>query len=387
MNNINHILVFDPITYTGGSKVATREMMDLINRKKHHITILTANPSSWLLRNIEIINMSHPKWLPISEHGKGYWLRQLYFCFWLIYTRIFYGKINMAVGASGPGIDMPLYLMKGLLGYQITQLIHGPVGLSRSIGLCLCKAQHVFYLKSAYPSLIAAIKQVWRKKTETVQEENVQNLLRTHHFEAFVNGISDKNLPSPCQYETPSLFWAASLLKWKGLDLLLEVINSTPESNRVPTRICYLLPENNALPTTEAPQEITSIEWHHQPAQLDRLRSQSNIFISTSHQEPFGLSILEALIAGMCVIIPSDGAFWDLVLTHNKNCLKYKPNDISSLQQQINKATSNIQLIKTIGKAGAHLSQGYRSEQCYLNIKLAVEKHSLSALSLNEVKQ
>lgn len=59
MNNINHILVFDPITYAGGSKVATRAMMDLINRKKHHITILTANPSSWLLRNIEIINMSH----------------------------------------------------------------------------------------------------------------------------------------------------------------------------------------------------------------------------------------------------------------------------------------------------------------------------------------
>lgn len=111
-----------------------------------------------------MINMSHPKWLPISEHGKGYWLRQLYFCFWLIYTRIFYGKINMAVGASGPGIDMPLYLMKWLFGYQITQLIHGPVGLSRSIGLCLCRAQHIFYLKSTYPSLIAAIKQVWRKK-------------------------------------------------------------------------------------------------------------------------------------------------------------------------------------------------------------------------------
>lgn len=34
MNNINHILVFDPITYAGGSKVATREMLDLINRKK-----------------------------------------------------------------------------------------------------------------------------------------------------------------------------------------------------------------------------------------------------------------------------------------------------------------------------------------------------------------
>ncbi|MBB1311951.1 glycosyltransferase family 4 protein [Aliivibrio sp. SR45-2] len=387
MNKSNHILVLDPIAYAGGSKVATREMLDLLDRKSNHITILTANPCSWLLRNVEIVKMSHPNWLPLSEQGKGYWLRQFYFCFWLIYTRIFYGKIHIAVGASGPGIDMPIYLMKWLFGYQITQLIHGPVGLSRSIGLCLCHAEHVFYLKSAFPSLVAAIKQVWRKESEHIQQQKQEDLLATHHFDSFVNGIGKKNLPSQCQYQSPHVFWAASTLKWKGLDLLLEAMNSTPKDQRTPTSICYLTPENNVLPTTSVPQEIKGIRWYHQPSNLNALRKSSNIFVSTSHQEPFGLSILEALIAGMCVIIPSDGAFWDLVLTHNENCLKYQPNDIKTLQQRIAQASAQPSLLKKLGTSGAHLAQGYRAEHCYLAITQAMEKKSHSMIKLNEVKQ
>lgn len=108
MNTSNHILVLDPITYTGGSKIATREMLDLLDRNNNKITVLTANPSSWLLRSVNIIKMSHPNWLPISEYGKSYWFRQLYFCLWLLYIRLFYEKIDVAVGASGPGIDMSL---------------------------------------------------------------------------------------------------------------------------------------------------------------------------------------------------------------------------------------------------------------------------------------
>lgn len=387
MNKSNHILVLDPITYTGGSKNATREMLDLLDRNNNKITILTANPSSWLLRNVEIIKMTHPSWLPVSEYGKSYWARQLYFCFWLLYTRLFYGRIDVAVGASGPGIDMPIYIMKWFLGYQITQLIHGPVGLSRSIGLCLCHAEHVFYLQSAYPSLLAALKQVWRKESTSVQIERQEQLLATHHFEPFVNGISEKNRPTPCQYQSPHLFWAASLLKWKGLDLLLDTIETTNLEQRAPTTVCYLVPENNALPTTQAPRHIEGIIWHHQPANLDSLRSEANIFVSTSHQEPFGLSILEALMTGMCVVIPSDGAFWDLILTHNKNCLKYKPNDMSSLQHQLSVANGNLNLITQLGQSGAHLSQGYQAEKCYLPIKLAMEKRSITSLALNEVKQ
>lgn len=387
MNKSNHILVLDPITYAGGSKIATREMLDLLDRKNNHITILTTNPSSWLLRNVEIIKMSHPSWLPVSEYGKSYWVRQLYFCFWLLYSRLFYGKIDVAVGASGPGIDMPIYIMKWFLGYQITQLIHGPVGLSRSIGLCLCHAEYVFYLQSTYPSLLAALRQIWRKEEPSVQIAKQEQLFATHHFESFVNGIGEKNRPSSCQYQSPNLFWAASLLKWKGLDLLLESIESTPIDKRIPANICYLTPENNALPTTQAPRRIESITWHHQPSNLDRLRANANIFVSTSHQEPFGLSILEALMAGMCVIIPSDGAFWDLILTHNKNCLKYQPNNISSLQQRISQAGSDLNLITQLGQSGAHLSQGYQADKCYLSIKFAMEKRPLTALALNEVNQ
>lgn len=386
MNKTNHIVVFDPIAYAGGSKVATREMMDLINRKTNRITILTADPASWLLRNATIIRMSHPRWLPISEHGKGFWLRQCYFCFWLLYVRLFYRRITTCVGASGPGIDMPIYLLKKLLGYKVTQLIHGPVGLSRSIGLCLRHAEHVFYLQSAYDSLVAAINQTWRNDDKKSQQKKLTSLFNTHHFSAFVNGISDKNQPSSCQYERASVFWAASLLKWKGLDLLLDAIQQMDENQRPKTTICYLKPQNNALPISIAPQPIYGITWHENPRRFNEIRSQHNVFISTSLQEPFGLSILEALSAGMCVIVPSDGAFWDLALTHNHDCLKYKANDVNSLMQRISEACNDLEKIKTIGMAGKQLSAGYRAEQCYLDIKNAIENKPHALLALNEVE-
>ncbi|MBF4438182.1 glycosyltransferase, partial [Vibrio anguillarum] len=72
------------------------------------------------------------------------------------------------------------------------------------------------------------------------------------------------------------------------------------------------------------------------------------LFVSTSQQEPFGLSILEALAAGMCVIIPEDNAYWDSLLTHELNCLKYAANDVSSLAETLHRAITEPHLAQRL---------------------------------------
>lgn len=67
----------------------------------------------------------------------------------------------------------------------------------------------------------------------------------------------------------------------------------------------------------------------------------------------------------MCVIIPRDNAYWDTVLTHNVNCLKYKPDDPLSLAEVILQAAYHPHLIQRLGQSAARMAQDYQAEQCY----------------------
>ena len=92
--------------------------------------------------------------------------------------------------------------------------------------------------------------------------------------------------------------------------------------------------------------------------------------------EPFGLSILEAMAAGQCVLIPADGAYWDQVLTNHIDCLKYKPDNPSDLKQKLIMLTNDMPLIAQLGGQAAKVALLYRASKQYKNIV-----DTLSALS------
>ncbi|WP_232312640.1 glycosyltransferase family 4 protein [Enterovibrio coralii] len=250
-------------------------------------------------------------------------------------------------------------------------MIHGPVALSRTIGRCLIAADNVFYLASTQASLEKAL-------AAAGHGTDVANYAQ---FQTFKNGLPKHEWPSPCQYDYSVVFWAASLLKWKGLDVLVRAISSIKPSMRPETHVCYIKPQQNNLPVSEAPQPINKVFWHHAPENLDHIRAGANVFISTSTKEPFGLSILEAMAAGMCVIIPADGAFWDQQLTDGVNCIKYTPNDDKALADAILLAQGNMNSVKRMGKAVATIAQSYRAEICFSAICSALMSEPASALN------
>lgn len=354
-----HILVIDATPFTGGSKVATENILRQIDDESIPITVLTADPKSWNWERLHTIRLFEPRWLAKQVHGLPYFIRHLFITLQLLYARYKKGAFDIALGVSGPGVDLSLYLAKPLLKFKIIQLIHGNVACSRTIGKCLLLADEVHYLESTKNSLLAAISLIFKTKTKQLPR----------HYQQMQNGIPASAWPQRCQIKRPVIFWAASLLKWKGLEVLLGALSILRADERNETHICFIRPKNTTLDVSEAPIEMRSVFWHEAPNNLDIFRSATNIFVSTSINEPFGLSILEAMAAGHCIVIPADGAYWDRNLKEGVECVKYQPFSITDLADKLFMLTHNMPIVRRLGDAAAKKAELYRAELCYANIK------------------
>jgi len=366
MNAKRHLLVIDPTAYAGGSKIATRNILNLLNKDDIRITILASEKHSWDSPEFNYINLFQFNWLAKKDQGIAFFLRHIVIVINILLIRFRTGKIDIALGASGPGVDLAIYLTKRLFNYKTIQLIHGPVACSRTIGRCLKIADEVHYLKSSENTLLSSLSRVTETKHNIIPD----------NFYVMNNGLPEHLWPSECNYKKPVLFWAASLLKWKGIDTLINAIQSITPQLRPETHICYIKPKATSLPVSNAPIEIENVYWYETPGNLDELRSCANIFVSTSQNEPFGLSILESMAAGHCVLIPEDGSYWDNILEDNISCIKYLPGDATDLAYKLTTLSNDIDRIKSLGLAARKIASSYRSETQYAKIKDTLENRS-----------
>ncbi|AWB65267.1 glycosyltransferase [Saccharobesus litoralis] len=396
------IWVYDPITFNGGSKLATQNVLDLVATTSCHIKVLTRSPADWqtwatrinhhcinqnsdcnqaATSTVSIHTLYELGYIAKFEQGIGYFIRHGLLATQLILRRLFTHKAEIILATSGPGVDLAAYMLDAFnriiepsssATSGVFQLVQGPVATSKTIAKCLTRAQALCYL----PSCLSSIEQNIEKSANPVVQTQFAQMKQQGKLFELNNGINQHNWPSPTQNHCQSkgkghaskpirIFWAASLLKWKGLDTLLTALNLFTDNERPQASICFIRPKQCELAVTQAPQPINQVTWFEQPKNLDSIRSQHQIFVSTSQNEPFGLAILEALAAGLTVVIPADGAYWDQQLTHGENCFKYKANDAFDLKVKLEALVNNPLIVDEIGKAGQKLAAKYHGEATY----------------------
>ncbi|WP_104026842.1 glycosyltransferase family 4 protein [Vibrio jasicida] len=385
---MKYVLMLDTIPLQSGSKTANAELLKQCDQRDVVGYVATTHPEHWnrLLKDDERIQVVKVRRSPIiSQHGLAYWLMNGFYLFQLLFILCRLPKIDWLLGLSNPNNDMPLYLLRLLNRKPIVQIISQSVGKSRSAGYCVTKATSIYYLASCRESIIHALQAYLNQPIAAVKRYWAD--LNTS---SFVNGLSSERWPKQANPMSSRVFWAATLLKRKNVDLLLDAIQLENGTNLKAT-VCYIQP--NLIDDEYLTPDLAAkgVDWYESPANLDDLRAQCGVFVATAENEPFGLAILESLAAGMCVVIPHDDSYWDRILTDGKNCIKYTPNDAASLHNAIRLLNESPWLKVTMGIEALNVAQLYTAERCYFPITQHLcsgpeQQNESSAKKRNNVK-
>lgn len=355
-----NIIMFDGIAFHGGSKVATQNIVTQLSEQGFTIHVLTRDPESWKGSNTIPHGFTEFGYLAAQENGLAFYFKHLWISLFLFALVMRCGRGTSLMGTSGPGIDLAVYFVGYCCALPIIQFVHGPVAASRTIGRCLMIANLIIYLPSAMDSITIALKNL-------LSPSALKKELSRSAYIIMKNGIAEENWPSPStsDFTKPHVFWAASLLRWKGVSILSGALSRFDQHQVPHTTLCYINPKSTRHEISRLPLHIFRLHKRENPENLDDLRSLCNIFVSTAHKEPFGLSILEAMAAGLCIVIPNDGAYWDTVLVDGESCIKYRPGDSVDLYTKLHFLEMNIDKAKHLATASQAIAAEYKAAETY----------------------
>lgn len=357
---IKRILIYDPVPFKGGSKKVMKTILTQLPSNVE-VWVISNDKDSWSDSVINFVPLFSPHLLQDKATGLLYFIKHFIYLLSLLFTMMKLKRFSKIVGISGPNVDFALYLLSELISIDIIQLVQGDIAKSKIAGFGLIRANKVFYLPSTYPSILQAL-ECYNSKL-TIDKDT---------FIPFVNGIDKGKIKTKKNHSQVGFLWAASLLKWKRIELFIDAmtkLNSTYDNtDKYFANICYIEPKTNAYFNIAQVPHIDNVHWYKDPIDLNDIRATSSVFISTSEKEPFGLSILEAMAAGLAIVIPADDAYWDQHLTDGYNCIKYTPNDTNSLLEALVRLMNDANLLSKISRQARNSAQHYCHVRCYSQI-------------------
>jgi glycosyltransferase involved in cell wall biosynthesis len=366
---IKRVLIYDPVPYKGGSKNVMKSIIAELP-SNIQVWVISNDKDSWYdvsNNNVHFVPLFSPQWLQSKTTGFFYFIKHFVYLLSLLAHMIKLKRFTKIIGFSGPNVDFSLYLLTELINMDIIQLIQGNIAKSKTSGFGLVRAKQVFYLPSTHESILDALK-CYRNDSPKCSSNNIVN----NKFKPFVNGINCSTIKAKTNNNKIGFIWAASLLKWKRVELFIaamtELNSHSKEKDKYFASVCYIEPTNDAYLDLNRFNKVDNIHWYSDPKNLNDIRAKSSVFISTSENEPFGLSILEAMAAGLAIVIPADNAYWDQHLTDGVNCIKYAPNNTKSLTKALTRLIEDPTLLLKISQQAKHSSLKYCNLRCYSQI-------------------
>ena len=361
---IKRVLIYDPVPYKGGSK---KVMKTIIAELPGNIDVwvISNDRESWCddcCANLHYVQLFSPRYLQNKSTGILYYVKHFIYLCSLIVNMMKLKRFTKIIGFSGPCVDFSLYLLTELIHIDIIQLIQGDIAHSKIAGFGLTRAKQVFYLPSTHDSICHALKC-----------HNSNENMTINKFMPFINGINCASIKIKESSNENSnkigFLWAASLLKWKRIELFMSAMSKLNKNSKhldkYCANICYIEPQNDSYVDVNSFDKADNVHWYLDPKNLGDIRASSSVFISTSEREPFGLSILESMVAGLAIVIPADNAYWDQHLTDGYDCIKYTPNNIDSLVQALTRLVNEPRLLFKISQQAKNSSQQYCHLHCY----------------------
>lgn len=356
----NQILIYDPVPFKGGSKKVMKSIVEQLPTDIE-VWVISNDKSSWQQENVHFIELYSPAFLQNQTTGLLFFIKHFLYLFSIISNMLRLKRFSKVIGFSGPSVDFALYLLTELFCIDVIQLVQGDIANSKVAKFGLTRAKKVFYLPSTHHSII-----------NTLKTHNALKIIDKEKFMPFINGINKQTIKPKKRSNQVVFLWAASLLKWKRIELFIEAMHSlnnrNKDLNKYCANICYIPADTNEQIANDEINPLDNVQWYADPSNLNEIRANSSVFISTSENEPFGLSILESMAAGLAIVIPADNAYWDQQLTDGYNCIKYDPNNRETLVYALQRLIDDEKLLSHISIKAKHSAKKYCASRCYQQI-------------------
>ncbi|MCP4498554.1 MAG: glycosyltransferase family 4 protein [Deltaproteobacteria bacterium] len=180
-------------------------------------------------------------------------------------------------------------------------------------------------------------------------------------------GLSDTQWPQARRRDAHGWLFAASPLKWKGLQLVKSAYQEVAKTRKVPPlHLCVVSKSDLPSPRLgeNSGNEITkNVFIHPNWRDLSDVRKQCSVYFHGAiSPEPFGRVILESQAAGLCAVVPDQK---NVLVKTGVDGLKYEMGCRDSLVQQMNWILDHPNEVQNIGDAAKIKAQGFRAEKTF----------------------
>lgn len=361
-----------PPHFGGELKICIERFQSLINRG-HTVTVLTSGVPD--MPREEIVDWMTIKRSPIvhdSRAGRGF--RRLYFPLW-VFSQMKGLRVDIihfgSMGSIGPVsnfLGMNLINLEAKLKGVKTVIVHNLADTEDEMfsNKGVIKKLRNLYLKrmdsiiSVSPALHDAVRKFYPENARLITNcvrDDIFLPLNTPERDQFrkENGISDENLV---------FSFLGSVSKRKGFDLLLTAFRETQDY--FPDGHLWVIGpkdvnENQNMVDEELKELIRSTETLHHKikfwgrienrSKLAKILSSSDIFVFPTRKEGMPLAPMEAMSAGVPLIISRIPGVTDLASIEGSTGLYIDVNDVEALKTAMIQLGTNATLRHSMGEA------------------------------------